>query len=237
MRTFNINDKIKVENLRQLGEIMFFNPDLFLNAFNDPAFRIWMRSEDEKLAEKAIITFVQEKDPIVGLFKASYVLNPGHNFTYGGKKYSSFEEIGLEILNNAPYINDSLMSLFKNKLLLWYMEMREENLIKQDKYNYINEISNNSKFDDYISYFLFGYALYGKLEFFFEGNKYKSIKEFFINVKDDENVLSKYDFATMPYIKSWYIAEKDYDKFNFAASLLETNKYFLENCLISLKLK
>lgn len=237
MEKYKVNDNFYIDSLFELGAKMCLNPDLMEDVFNSTSFRIWLMKKEPIRHREILNVFSNEKTSIEGLFKVSYLLNPSHGFVYGGYKYESYSKLGEAFLSNSPDINPTLLELYKNKLLLWYMEMNKDNLVKKDLYEKIKNISINSKYDEKTSYFLLGYILSNDHKFYFENKKYDSISDFYNYISKDEKLLQRYDLSTQACLKAWYIYTNDINKLEFIESLLDTNRTYLEICIKSLNLK
>lgn len=237
MGNYIVNKKIQFGSLLDVGSKMCLNPEIMSVVFQDPSFKIWLRNQDLDAYKRVMKILAVESDKEVALFKASFVLNPYHGFVYGGKAYEDLSSIGKAILIDAPQIDSTLFGLFKNQMVLWFMKEKGENITRKDLFDKVTTLSTASPYSEEVSFFVLGHLLTQDTGFYFEGKRFATIKEFFNSIKSDYDLLSKYDFPTMPSVKAWYIANRALDKLHFVSSLLDTNEQEIKKCKQVLKMK
>lgn len=202
-KTFVLNERLSYSSLEDMGREMGLYMDVFEYIFPDSSFRQFLREVGKERGEKAIKLFDLSKDKTEAIFKASYVLNPGHSLCFGGKNFADLKDLGYAILSLAPEADEKLFPLLTNGLLSWYIIFKNKNDADSTLYKEIKELEKKSEAKPRESWFDLGYLLTGDTHFFFKGKSYRSLKEFFLEIGGNERIMSSYDFLTMPYMNSY----------------------------------
>ncbi len=231
MKEYRVNEKLSFKDLRSLGDVCCLYPELCISLFKDSGFRIWLRSQDEESASSALALFGDEEDEQVGLFKASYVLSPGHGLVFNKRSYPNVTSVGTAILGHAPGLDESAYELINSQSLTWYLNFRSFPKEHPETFAQIKELALESKGGNLESYFALAYRLSGKKSFFFNGREFPTIKDFFMIEGRNPKVMENYDFLTMPYCAAYFSAIGEGKRYSFAKAVAESNRllndYFL----------
>lgn len=201
--TFVLNDRLSYSSLEDMGREMGLYLDVFVYAFQDFSFRRFLREKGQERGEKAVRIFDLLEDKEEAIFKASYILNPGHHLCFGGKGFDSLKDLGYSILSLAPKADERLTPLLKKRLLGWYLSFKGEDKMNSALMGRLKELETTSDTLPKQAWFDLGFLLAKEKRFFFEGKTYNSLKEFLLTVGGDERIMSSYDFLTMPYMESY----------------------------------
>lgn len=212
----------EITSATQAGQLLCLYPELMETLMSEPSFRIWLRQADPEKAERAIKHFTDEKDPQVGLFKASYELAPAHSLIYQGTDFKDLKGLGEAILNSAPDLDKAAYALFESKALDWYLE-RQKIFAREPKLKEkLSTVLSRQDTIPGVSYFRLGYALTDEKRFFFKKEIYPSIQEFFIRKGNDKKLFAEYDFLTMPYAIAYHLSCGYAKELSFAQGLAKT---------------
>lgn len=223
MRSFKIGQFPPIESARDAGERMCLYPQLMAELMNDPSFRIWLREEDPIRSERAIQSFVSEKDPQVGLFKASYELAPAHGLVFMGEDFKTAENLGRRILQAAPRTDEAALNLFLSDGLAWYLKLIEFPKTAPNDWQALESRLNKEDSNPLVSYFRAGMILAHDKRFWFEGQPYDNISDFFEVKGGDRRIMSEYDFLTMPWCEAWHLENNMIKELGYSQSLAQAN--------------
>lgn len=237
MSLYRINPRLAYDSISSLGKTLCLYPELMAQVFKDSGFRLWLRSEGKAQGEAAIKAFVGEKDPQVGLFKASYALAPVHGLVFWKRAYASLEAVGQTILDAAPAIDESAYRLFVSGVLPWYVQTQVPARANTAKAKAMAELVNSRAIDPAVRYFRLGHLLANDCRFHFQGRVYPDIVAFFQSAGGDPKILSSYDFLTMPSVAAYHLANGKEKELAFARALGQTNLSALENFRKAFRLK
>lgn len=237
MSAFRVNSSLSYDSLEALGSEACLYPELMASIFKDSGFRIWARAANEAKATEALALFAGEKDENAGLFKATYVLNPGHGLVFSKRRYPNLESIGKVILAKAPEIDESAFGLFSSGCLIWYLSFKGFDKERPSLFAAIKKLCDNVKDTPALSYFLLGFLL-GKTKCFsFNGKPYESLKAFFEAEGSRPEIMANYDFLTMPYCEAYQMSTGKSKRFAFAQSLAKADLSADRDFLAALKVK
>lgn len=202
-KPFVLNERLTLNSLEELANYLCLYENVFIDAFSDSSFRRWMSELDEQKSQDALVIFTSTTDKQYALFKISHLFNPGLNLIFGGMSFDSLEQLGLEILKSAPYPIDNLMPLLSKGLLLDYMSLKKIDIDRPSLYKKVEDLIQKGRNNIEQAWFDLGFLLSQSSDFYFNGTRYDSFKDFLLKFKDDEKMMMSYDFASMPYIESY----------------------------------
>lgn len=220
-KRFVINERLSFDSFEQLGSLLCLHEDIFIETFSDSSFRRWMSEMDEDKAQMALSIFSSKTNKQDALFEISHILNPGIPLIFGGECFESLKELGTRILDNAPYPLEDMLPLLTKGLILDFIRTKNMDVDRPLLYKEVEDLVERSKGNTTESWFDLGFLLSKRKEFFFEHKIYDSLQDFFMENVSDESMMSSYDFATMPYMRSYAKVVNMSDQLSMIRSLAD----------------
>lgn len=206
MRPFQITTELSVTSTIQVAELICRYPEIMCELFSDNSFRQWLTGLDAELGESAIQVFSREDDPQLGLFKASYILAPGHPLIFMGEEYRDLKDLGAKILLSAPVPPQAPLWFLTSGALMHYVEIIRLSERQPGLYAQIKALTALAATEPQIVLFRLGYLLSGDTRFHFQGAAYPTITDFFLARGGDNQLMSSFDFLTAPYSIAYHQA-------------------------------
>ena len=198
-----LEDK-KMTSLKELGENMYLYPDASEKLLTSNKFLRFLKEEDKDKFDRLIKLNHEVREHQEFIFLAQYIFSPIMSIRHHGYKFSSFKELGQQILDFGPDIDVYLKDFLKYKLLTKYMVHMGFDKTDSKIYNKVIELEGLFEENENKAYFLLGFTLSRCGIITYCGRSYKDVNLFFKEMALNKNVTSFFSLISKSqYVVSW----------------------------------
>lgn len=220
-----LEDK-KMTSLKELGENMYLYPDASEKLLTSNKFLRFLKEEDKDKFDRLIKLNHEVREHQEFIFLAQYIFSPIMSIRHHGYKFSSFKELGQQILDFGPDIDVYLKDFLKYKLLTKYMVHMGFDKTDSKIYNKVIELEKLFEENENKAYFLLGFILAECAIITYGNKKYSNVNDFFKDMVLEYNIASYSSLIdTNQYVISWLTImghEEEIHKYQSLVSLVSS---------------
>lgn len=227
IRKYQIKDR-QYEDIFKLAEDIQLYPRDFYRAFyKNQELLNFIKAQDFKKYQQ-ILPLIDDHTLLqdVLLYKITYILNPYLPLIYHGYRFKDYRSIALRIIYFAPKVDVYLLDLLKEGLLLDHMRLNQLHDRDKELYRKIEEYTKLAKNEPNLAYFRLGFYLYGTKDFYYDGIKYRDLKELLSSLLSATTLIYfAKDFEESCFLPALQIEDAKstaiYDRYQHVVSLYE----------------